>query len=159
MIYLLSGPINSGKTSWILKDFQQFPDADGFACRKVWEAGQHIGYDLQHLQTGFACPFIRTPDHHPTGWEEAAQLNDRFSFSAAGFLFARHITLNAILNNVKRFYLDEAGHLELCGQGFNHIMQALLGAQIDLVLVVRESLVEQMAEAYKISTYTLIRDR
>lgn len=156
MIYLLSGPINSGKTSWVLRDFQQYPDADGFACKKVWAEGQHIGYDLFHLQTGLSCPFIRTLDHRPPDWDESALLNDRFSFSSAGFLFARHITQNAILNGVKRFYLDEAGHLELRGEGFSHLLHALLGADIDLLIVVRETLVEQMAEVYQLKEFSTI---
>ncbi|HNW11002.1 MAG TPA: nucleoside-triphosphatase [Candidatus Rifleibacterium sp.] len=157
MIYLLTGPVNSGKTSWVLNDYQNFPEADGFACKKVWVGAEMTGYDLFHLKTGLTCPLIRTFNHIPPGWDETARLNDRFSFSSAGLLFARHITQNAILNNVRRFYLDEAGHLEVQGDGFHHLLEALLGADIDLVIVVRETLVERLVAAYGISEYELIR--
>ncbi len=157
MIYLLTGPVNCGKTSWILCDYQNFPEADGFASKKVWAGTELAGYDLFHLKTGLTCPLIRTLAHLPPSWDEAARLNDRFSFSNAGFLFARHITQNAILNNVRRFYLDEAGHLELQGSGFHHLLEALIGADIDLVIVVRETLIERFVATYGISEYELIR--
>lgn len=157
MIYLLTGPVNCGKTSWILDDYQKYPEADGFACKKVSAGSELAGYDLLHLKTGLTCPLIRTLNHLPPGWDETARLNDRFSFSSSGFLFARHVTQNAILNNVGRFYLDEAGHLELQGNGFHHLLEALLGADIDLVVVVRDTLLERFVAAYKISDYELIR--
>lgn len=157
MIYLLTGPVNSGKTSWVLCDYQNFPEADGFACKKVWAGSELTGYDLFHLKTGLTCPMIRTLNRIPPVWEETARLNDRFSFSNAGFLFARHITQNAILNNVRRFYLDEAGHLEVQGNGFHLLLEALLGADIDLVIVVRDTLVERLVATYSISQYELIR--
>ncbi|HNX77207.1 MAG TPA: nucleoside-triphosphatase [Candidatus Rifleibacterium sp.] len=156
MIYILTGPINSGKTSWILKDFQSHPEADGFACKKVFTGGEHIGYDLVHLPTGMACPFIRVAGHLPPGWEEVALLNERFSFSAAGLLFARHITQNAILNSASRFYIDEIGPLELSGRGFNHLLTALLGAEIDLVIAIRDSKLPEILAAFKITSYELI---
>ncbi len=156
MIYLLSGPVNSGKTTWVLNDFNEHPDADGFACKKVWLNGLHVGYDLFHLATGLSCPFIRVPEHLPPDWEEAARLGDRFSFNSAGLLFARHITQNAILNHAGRFYLDEVGPLELSGQGFNHLLEALLGADIDLVMVVRTTLLQRVIETFRISDYRLI---
>lgn len=156
MIQILTGPVNSGKTSWILNDFQTHPEADGFACKKVFASGVHIGYDLLHLPTGITCPFIRVTGHLPPAWEEVAQLNERFSFSAAGLLFARHITQNAILNHASRFYLDEIGPLELSGRGFNHLLTALLGAEIDLVIAVRDSKLPQILAAFEITSYQLI---
>ncbi len=156
MIYLLSGPVNSGKTTWVINDFSEHPEADGFACKKVWQNGLNIGYDLFHLPTGLSCPFIRVPGNIPPDWEETARLGDRFSFSSAGLLFARHITQNAILNHAGRFYLDEVGPLELSGQGFNHLLEALLGADIDLVVVVRTTLLPKVIETFNISSYRLI---
>lgn len=157
MIYIVTGPINSGKTSWILRDFNNHPGADGFACKKTWETGQHTGYDLFHLPTGLSCPFIRNPGHLPPDWEEAALLDNRYSFSSAGLLFARHLTQNAILNHASRFYLDEVGPLELNGGGFSHLLEALLGAQIDLVVVIRETLITQIVERFQIESYTVIK--
>ncbi len=157
MIYIVTGPINSGKTAWVLRDFNNHPGADGFACKKVYVEGQHIGYDLFHLPTALSCAFIRNPGCLPPDWEESALLDNRYSFSSAGLLFARHLTQNAILNNVGRFYLDEAGPLELNDKGFNHLLEALLGAQIDLVIVVREALVQPIIEKYQIAAPVIIR--
>jgi nucleoside-triphosphatase THEP1 len=156
MIYILTGPTNSGKTTWLLRDFSEHPEADGFSCQKVFSEGVHIGYDLYHLSTGLSCPFIRIPQHIPPHWEETATLDGRFSFSSAGFLFARHITQNAILNNVNRFYFDEAGHLELRGLGLSNLLTALIGSETDLILVVRDTLVNRIVDTYKINSYQII---
>lgn len=156
MIYIITGPTDSGKTTRLLRDFEKHPEADGFSCQKVFAGGAHIGYDLHHLPTGLSCPFIRNPQNIPPNWEEAAQLGDRFSFSSAGLLFARHIAQNAILNNVSRFYLDEAGHLELKGQGFSNLITALIGSGTNLILVVRDTLVNQIIDTYKITGCQLL---
>ena len=156
MIYLLTGPVNSGKTSWVLNDYQNFPEADGFACKKVWVGAEMTGYDLFHLKTGLTCPLIRTFNHIPPGWDETARLSDRFSFSSAGLLLPVRITQNAILNNIRRFYLDEAGHLEVQGDGFIICSKPCSGPTSTGDRRARNS-GRAAGAAYGISEYELIR--
>lgn len=156
MIYIISGPINTGKTSWLLQDFKKYPDSDGFACRKVRENGEHIGYELVHLKSGETCQFIRKIEHIPENWNEGFRLGCHYSFNCEGLSFADKIAENALSNGIQRFYLDEVAHLELRGEGFSEILKKLVAAKIDLVLVVREALVEKLTQAYGISAYKVI---
>lgn len=156
MIYILTGPINTGKTSWLIDDFKKRSNADGFACRKVRVNGEHIGYELVHLKTGETCQFIRKIAHIPEDWNEAFRLGVHYSFNKEGAAFAQKITDEALNSKIDFFYLDEVAHLELKGQGFADILKRILAARIDMLLVVREALVEKITKTFGIKEYEVI---
>lgn len=156
MIYILTGPINTGKTSWLIDDFKKRSNADGFACRKVRVNGEHIGYELVHLKTGETCQFIRKIAHIPEDWNEAFRLGVHYSFNKEGAAFAQKITDEALNSKIDFFYLDEVAHLELKGQGFADILKRVLAARIDMLLVVREALVEKITKTFGIKEYEVI---
>lgn len=156
MIYIVSGSINTGKTSWLLKEFNKYRSADGFACRKVRVNGEHIGYELVHLKTGEVCQFIRKIDYIPRDWNEAFRLGIHYSFNREGLAFAKKIANDALSSNADCFFLDEVGHLELKGQGFADILKSMLMAGIDMVIVVREALVEKIVDTFGIGEYKII---
>jgi len=157
MIYIVRGEINAGKTSWMAEDFKRHANADGFLCRKVFEAGEHTGYDLEHLTSAARCRFIRKPGHIPADWNEAAFLAEKFSFCAEGFEFANQIAESALKNGCQRFYLDEIGPLELMQQGFFDMLGRLLqNPPPELVIAVRSYLVEPVVELFKISEFETI---
>lgn len=153
MIKIITGPINTGKSTWLEKDFNTNSNADGFVCRKVRVNNEHIGYEIVHLTNGESRHFIRKIDHIPEKWNEAFRLGMHYSFNKEGFDFANKITEEALSKGVKCFYLDEVAHLELKGQGFANILRRILDAKIDLVLVVREALVEKICETFGIKDY------
>lgn len=153
MITIITGPIDTGKTSWILEDYKKRKNSDGFACKKVKVNGEHIGYELIHLKNQEVCQFIRKTNHIPSGWNEAFRLGEHYSFCREGQLFAEKIAQEAIDNHVDCFYLDEVGHLELRDQGFSKILKDILAANIDLIMVCREALIEKMCQKYGIHDY------
>lgn len=158
MIKIITGPINTGKTTWLQEDFKKYTDADGFACRKVRLNDEHIGYELLHLKTGELCQFIRKIEHIPADWNEDFRLGIHYSFNKEGGRFAERIVDEALKDNVGRFYIDEIGHLELKNQGFAMLLRRLLSSKIDcLVLVVRESLVEKVCAHFEIKNYKIIK--
>ena len=157
MIKIITGPINTGKTSWLLKDFKTKNNADGFACLKVRINGEHIGYELQHLTTGEKCQFIRKINYIPEDWNEAFRLGMHYSFNKEGFEFANRIANEALAKGVKCFYLDEVAHLELKDQGFANILRSVLDSKIDLNLVIREALVDKVCEKFEIKSYEIIK--
>ena len=157
MIYIVRGEINAGKTSWMAEDFKRHKGADGFVCRKVFEAGEHTGYDLERLTTGARCRFIRKPGHIPEDWNEVAFLAEKFSFCAEGFEFAVKIAESAKNIGCQRFYLDEIGPLELMQQGFYDMLGRILqNPPPELVIAIRSYLVEPVVELFKISEFKMI---
>ena len=157
MIKIVTGPINTGKTTWITRDYKSRSNADGFACRKIRENDEHIGYELVHLATGETCQFIRKINHIPDGWNEAFRLGMHYTFNKEGFAFANKICDEALANGVSCFYLDEVAHLELKGQGFADILKRVLIAKVDLILVVREALIEKICDAFNIKDYEIVK--
>ncbi len=157
MVTIITGPINTGKTTWLMKDFDSRKNADGFACKKVKNNDEHIGYELVHLATGETCQFIRKINHIPEGWNEAFRLGMHYTFSKEGFTFAEKICDEALAKGVSSFYLDEVAHLELKGQGFANILRRILSADIDLVLVVREALIEKICKSFGIKEYKIVK--
>jgi nucleoside-triphosphatase THEP1 len=158
MIFIVTGAINCGKTSWIAADFNNYSNADGFACRKVFSSdSRHIGYDLERLGNRERCRFIRTPESLPPDWREVAVLAKRFSFCAEGFEFAMRIADSALANNCQRFYIDEIGPLELLGKGFFELFGRLLAvADMDLVVAIRSSLVDEVTRKFRLANIRLI---
>lgn len=157
MVTIVTGPINTGKTTWLINDFKSKENVDGFACRKVKINNEHIGYELVHLATGETCQFIRKINHIPDGWNEAFRLGMHYTFNQEGFAFANNICNEALARGVKCFYLDEVAHLELKGQGFADILRRILSANVDLVLVVREALIEKICETFGIKDYKVVK--
>ncbi|MBU1108560.1 MAG: nucleoside-triphosphatase [Candidatus Riflebacteria bacterium] len=157
MIYIVSGEINSGKTSWMATDFGQQKNADGFICRKVFVGDTHIGYNLEHLSTGERCHFIRKPEFLPENWREVACLAKKYSFCEEGFCFAQKIADSALAKNCQRFYLDEIGPLELMKKGFYSLLKQLLqNRSLDLVIAVRASLVTTVIDFFELQEINYI---
>lgn len=158
MIEIITGEINTGKSTRLKKDFSAHSGADGFVCSKFFVDDVHAGYDLVHLPTNDSCAFIRKVEFMPDCWNEATRIMDNFTFSKEGFEFAKKIADNAILNNISRFYIDEIGHLELNGEGFYNMVNKLLTVpNLTLVFIVRRRLLEQTIALFKIKDYIIIK--
>ncbi|NLM16944.1 MAG: hypothetical protein GX221_04435 [Candidatus Riflebacteria bacterium] len=152
MIRIITGPVNSGKTSYLRGCFEKRPEVRGFLSVKTRDNEQnHIGYDLLDLHTGKSCPFIRKPEFLISGWQEANRIGERYSFSSEGFVFARDIFERALKEQARAFCLDEVGKLELQGDGFAQLLEELLNSSIqEKILVIRESLLTDIRKRFYI---------
>lgn len=158
MITIVTGAINSGKSSWMLRDASKYEDVDGFICVKTFVGDTHTGYDLCRPAQKESVAFIRKPAFLPSDWAEAERFEDIYSFSAQGFSFAASIASSVLKNPAEtRFYLDEIGFLELADRGFAPQLNALLEANVCLVVAVRDFLLEQVIEKFSIGQHRLVR--
>lgn len=157
MIKIVSGDIDSGKSTWMFRDFSKHPDADGFICRKTFTGKTHCGYDLVHLRSGRRVSFIRKIAFIEADWQEACKIGEKFSFHRQGFSFADDIYNQAVSSCASSFYLDEIGHLELQNLGFADLLRKLLQTRMNLVIAVRETLLEQVIKHFSINTYQVIK--
>ena len=73
MILFVTGPLHSGKTTFIKQLVSQLTDqgltAGGYITPAVFGKGKRIGYNLEDLKTGRVYPFIRTEGE--PGWQQA----------------------------------------------------------------------------------------
>jgi nucleoside-triphosphatase THEP1 len=151
MIYILSGPIRSGKTSRLLKWAEGRPDLAGIATPD--QEGLKMIYDLNTRR--YHSFQLGESDLHA---EECTSIG-KFRFSNAAFLLARQTLARAAQQGSDWLIIDEIGPLELEGRGFEpqsgRIIEQYLARQQrgDLLLVVRDAILCRTIDHYKINQF------
>lgn len=114
MIFILTGPVHSGKTTllkkvvWELKG--QKYRIEGFLSEAVLKKEETVGYDLFDLKEEKSIPFIRK-----IGEKEWQKIGSYF-FIPQGLAEAEKIILRGKEADI--LVVDEVGPLELSGKGF-----------------------------------------
>jgi nucleoside-triphosphatase THEP1 len=143
VINILTGPVHSGKTTF-LKNIILVLQArnlgiDGYLSEAVWTNKEFIGYDLFDLMGHRYHPFIRKQ-----GQEEWQRIGPFFFLPG---------TLGIAENIIRRSkkadlcVVDEVGPLELKGRGvWPALKDALVIPKQDVLLVVRDSILKNFIE-------------
>ena len=146
MLNIVTGKINSGKTTYLKKLYETTQKGDGFLCLKFFDEETHIGYDLFHLVSGERVPFIRLKTNLPKDWYEIFEIG-KYSFSKEGFEFAKNIIKNA---KEEPLYIDEIGPLEINQQsGFYELLKTQMNKE--LYITVREDLYVKFLRTFDIT--------
>lgn len=145
-IIIITGAINSGKTAYLQKLVSQErtlgKSPSGIIAHGVFKDGHKIGYDIEDIASGMILPLARAGFH-----KDGDQMVGQYSFSKKTLEFAKGALLNYTSGGV--VFLDEAGPLELAGEGYAFCISSLLESHISkLYMVVRESLVDQISERF-----------
>lgn len=146
MIYILSGPTGTGKTTRLLQWCADRKNIDGILApvidnkRYLFHIAGNIYKPLQADQS--------TPD------EDKVNIG-RFVFDNTVFNWARNILDNCDTGQLSWLIVDEIGPLELEGQGLEPAVQRLIDRnrnmhRVNLLLVVRENLVDRVCSRYQI---------
>lgn len=155
MVHLLTGGVNTGKTSLLERVLESLGPArqriNGFINKKVFQEGEFFGYDLVNLQTGSIVPFIRTTT------PEKKEKGGRFYFVPEGLEKAVKIILGHHLSNY--LIVDEVGPLELGGRGlWPALSQQLRRAGFRGLIVIRSGLMpafHQLLEGLEIRRFDI----
>lgn len=143
-IYILAGPIRSGKTTSLMQWCSQRRDVYGVLTPDI--NGKRVFMDAY---TGERFP-METMDE-----QETVSIG-RFVFSKKSFDKASQIIRNAI-HEPGWIIIDEIGPLELRGNGFHDVLKEVLASRNDkLVIVVREGMAEKVKEYFGMITATVI---
>jgi len=146
-VYLLSGPVRTGKTTriqeWCKQRNAERPGSVRGVLAPVVDGHRH----LVSIQSGEArdLELIRggTPKE-PIG---------RFVFNGAVFEWARGELLSASQSTARWIVIDEIGPLELAGRGLEpsvtRVLQSNTGAK-NVVIVVREQLASAVVAHFRI---------
>src|SRR5438093_50098 len=138
MIFILTAPIRSGKTTSLIS----------------WSAERNDVYGIFTPVIGGKRVFMNahTKEQFPmeaTGDEETLTIG-RFAFSKTHFDKAIQIIRDAI-NNEGWLVIDEIGPLELRGDGFCNVLKEVLEKrQEKILLVAREGITEKVKEYFNI---------
>ena len=152
MVNIISGEINSGKTTNLINIFKKTNSGDGFASIKVYKNNKLYGYNLTRLSNNKTVPFIST-----TTFNDVIFKLDRFNFSKRGFNFAKKI-INETLHNKKTLYIDEIGPLELSKKGFYLSFKTALKSNVDIYVCIRSSCIKSVIKEFEIKNYKIITE-
>lgn len=157
MVNIVTGEVNAGKTTRMKELFGQMAAADGILSEKFFDKGIFCGYRLVHLQGGESMALAVPEAAFHGQFTEACRLGT-FVFSAEAFRFGKEILGRLCADpNVSVLFLDEAGPLELGGQGFADVLPTLLHSGKPLYMTVRSNCLQAFLRKYEIIEYRLIQ--
>jgi nucleoside-triphosphatase THEP1 len=137
MIYILSAPIQTGKTTSLINWSAQREDVYGILT--PIKNGKRVFMNA-HTREEFTMEAENGEETFDVG---------RFHFSKKNFEKAVCIIRNDMLKP-GWLVIDEIGPLELKGQGFHDVLIELLHVKKEkIILVVREGLVQQILEHFR----------
>jgi len=155
MVTIVTGGIDSCKTTKLTSLFAEAGKGDGFAMIKRL-AGRHVrGYDARRLSTGRETPLVYREGFAPDDLEVACAIGP-YLFAAKAFSDVVAVLRELIARRVSPLYFDEIGELELGGGGFDAVMKDMAASGLDLVLVVRDEFVPRVIARYGLSDVVLV---
>ena len=154
-ICIFSRPIHSGKTtalhSWCKRQENiagiLMPDING--CRKILDLSTNDIFDIESKDADSNLPITAV---------------GKFQFYTSAFEKANTILLQALQTKPRWLVIDEAGKLELIGKGFYPaVLKAVevyddINSPGNLLITVRDSLVDDIIAFFKIKRYQLVHD-
>lgn len=155
-VYILSGPVQSGKTT-ALRQWVGSAEAQG---KKV---GGYLAPDLDGLRY---LHLIKDSQWHALQTFSELAEEDRvsigkFTFYASAFMQMRESLRAEAVGGCDWVVVDEYGKLEVKGKGVYSAVARLIEelnnlADVKVIIVVRESLVEQTIAQLKLSDFQVI---
>ena len=139
MIFILTGPVNSGKTTFLKRVIEELKKQqvkmDGFLSEGIVKDQEKIGYDLVDLRVGKSVPFIRK-----TGQQDWQRVGPYF-FIPKALSRAKKIILRSREEEI--LVVDEIGPLELSGQGLWDALEQVIFQRLQKYLfVLRREILE-----------------
>ena len=162
MLFLLTGPINSGKSSAVAQIAQRLREEKiaigGIVSLPILQSGIKIGFDALCLSTRKTANLARfkTLVRNPTLADIAI---GQWIIFVEGIKFCNQQIEETLQNNPQIIIIDEIGPIELQGKGFRPVLDKILLGQeklpFHLLLVVRISLVEEVRRLYSNRDFTI----
>lgn len=155
MVKIVTGRINSCKSTRLEELFKQDHLGDGFIAKKIMNNNLVYGYNLIQLSNHKEIPFIRR-DIFDEGNEDIIYKLGPYHFFKSAFQFVDEKIDEFLKFGISPIYIDEISLLELENKGFHKVLVKLLQSEVDLCLVVREDLLEKVLEKYQIKDAQII---
>lgn len=161
-ITIVTGNIDSGKTTFILTLYNELKRGSGFVSKKRFVGeGKNLdftGYDLMNLNTGESVPLAYKAGFIPPVWDEVCRRGP-YSFSRKGFKFGEEI-IERFCDEIgegckieiekEPVFIDEIGPLELNGLGFSQALRKILRSRKTLYIVVRSQILDDVIREFDI---------
>ncbi len=153
-IFVVTGAIGEGKTAWLAKLTGLLKEkgirVGGILALRIMKEGRATGYDITDIKTGSRTPFLRQTGNATMGVE-------RFTVDEAGFRAGLKALDPVSTRNCEVIIIDEAGPLELRGEGWHDRISELLSeSRAIIIMAVRKNLIGEVFEKFGLSGIELI---
>ncbi len=156
MVNIISGEIDSGKTTKMLQIYNDIKCGDGFITKKFYINGTNAGQEIIRLSTGDGLIFSLKKNFLQENWNERHSYYD-YSFSEIGLKFAEEIIEASIVKDIQPIYIDEIGPLEICyEQGLYNTFMNVLSAKREIYVSVRYDCLDKFIKKFEIEKYSII---
>ena len=152
MIYIMTGPIGSGKTTQLENRTAGKKGIAGILMPVI--AGE------RHLYSIHADKLVPVEICEGESSDEVVIIG-KYTFSGKVFDWGNREIVTGFKKN-KMIIIDEIGPLELNDGGFSPALKAILKdkqrlIEVDLILVIREGMVEQVLNNFRIREYKILK--
>lgn len=148
---IITGEKNSGKTTFLINLISYFIannlDFGGIVTVKQMDDNDPASYhvvDLSNQKKELLCSTKTSKTMIKTG---------KYYFSETGISFGNEIITKAIFDKKGYIIIDEAGPLELRGEGWDRTLSLLDDCNSRFIITVRKSLLHKILDKYAIKDY------
>ena len=156
MVTIISGPINSGKTTKMKEIYNSDRAGDGFLSLKLIENNVVKGFDIMKISSKETKAFIRRHDNELPEWKENCILGP-YTVSEEAIEWVTGEIEGMIFKKISPIYLDEIGVLELNGKCFYGILETLLKDEGDICISVRDENLNEIISKFGITAAKIIK--
>lgn len=155
MLNIVTGKINSSKTTTILDIYNSLKKGDGYISIKNMEKHIVHSYDILHLSTGEKKRLVVRDIYCEKDFVKCCQIGP-YLFNESTVKEVEMKMSELIKQGVSPLFLDEIGLLELSGFCFHNIFKEMLLSKLDIFITVRTDLLDKILMKYKINEYKII---
>ena len=155
MMTIITGKINSGKSTTIKQRYDISNKGDGFVSLKTMQKDKVHSYDILRLKTNETKLFVIREEFFQHDVEVECQIGP-YIFIKEAFDYIEKEIRQMIKSNVSPIYLDEIGELELYDKCFSTVFQEIVDSQLDCVITVREDLIQKVVNKFNIKEVEII---
>ena len=155
MVKIISGKVDSGKTTEMIRRYEATRLGDGFVALKKKKGNDIYGYSIRRLSNDSSLMWMIHQNHYQDDFRNHSKFGPYYLNLDVLHLMEVD-TDEFIEKSTSPIYLDEIGVLELNGGGYHNILKKLLASGLDLVIAVRQDLVKLVANYFVIKDYELI---
>lgn len=155
MVTIVTGKIDSGKTTTLLKHHEVTLSGDGFVAIKKTQDKNIYGFNLMRLSNKNELLWMVHQQYYHEDFKRAAKFGPYYlNLDLLGLV--EIVADELIASRISPIYLDEVGVLELNGGGYHNTLKKIIESGLDLVIAVREDLVQPVVKYFAIQDYELL---
>jgi nucleoside-triphosphatase THEP1 len=155
MVHIVTGKINSGKSTTIMSLYNSNQVGDGFLSVKRMSRDKVHGYEIMKLSTKQTKLMVVHEEFQSKDIKISCTIGP-YLFIEDTLLYVENEIQEMIKNNISPIYLDEIGQLELYDQCFDNIFQQIINSNTEVYITVREELIDKVIKKYNLQEIDII---